>query len=314
MRRKRIQMADGPHWNVSIEGLAERLNFSTKTLYMLSNHAVDHYRVWKIPKKNGRFRTIEAPDDLLKGVQRSILHQVLPVVTDKIATAFERGKSIIDNAQMHCRRPVVLNLDLKDFFPSIRFNLVTEFFNEMGFDESVAILLSELCTLDGHLPQGAPTSPHLANLILRPFDKALRQFCRRLSLNVTRYADDITVSGALNDGKIEFVVEFIRRELKKYGLRINYRKLRVQRNTKRQEVTGLVVNDHPSVPRHVRRVLRQKMHYIEEFGVIDGKPPNEEQLRSLMGSVGFVLQVHPGNREFCGYATTLQGMIEEMSA
>ena len=69
MKRKRIQLADGPHGNIGIEGLAERLNFSTKTLYMLSNHAADHYRVWKIPKKNGRFRAIEAPDDLLKDLQ-----------------------------------------------------------------------------------------------------------------------------------------------------------------------------------------------------------------------------------------------------
>ena len=308
-----VQMADGAHLVATVDLVSERLGVAPGFLYLLSNHVEEHYSVHRVPKGDGRFRVIEAPDDKLKEVQRGILDHILPRRVHRIAMAFEPHRGILDNARAHCMRNVVLMLDLKDFFPSLRFPRVCEYFLSVGYPMSLAVLLAKLCTLGGHLPKGAPTSPHLANLLMRDFDRRIFDYCRRRRLYVTRYADDIAISGDMSDERIAETVAFCRRTLREMGLRINYRKLRVLRKGRRQTVTGLVVNEKPNVPRVMRRTLRQRMHYLKRYGLVGFDPVDMKNARSLLGSVEFVCQVRPDDVEFRQYAEWLKRLLGEMA-
>jgi len=306
-----VRFPDGSLSIATVEAIADVLQVSPKFLYYLSNNVGKHYRITKIPKKNGKFRTIEAPDVCLKHVQRMILDKLLPQSVGEIATAFEPGKGLLDNVVQHAGNPVVLALDLKDFFPSLRLHRIVRVLRELDFPRASAVLLAKLCTLNGHLPQGAPTSPHLANLAMHAFDDRLYLLCGQKNLAVTRYADDITISGNIDRHCAESLIASCRVMLKEIGLRINYRKLRILRQNARQEVTGVVVNEKPSVPRHIRRELRKKMYYLRRYGVVGYEPVTLEALRSLLGSVMFVNYVDPDNFEFRQYAEELKIRIKE---
>ena len=306
-----IRLSDG-NMIVDLAGsVANVLGVSPRFLYFLSNHIGENYKITKIPKKNGKFRTIEAPSEGLKYVQSQILERILPKDVSAIATAFESGRGLLDNVKMHTRRKVVLALDLKDFFPSLRFPAVESLFETFGFSRQTAVLLAKICTLNGHLPQGAPTSPHLANLLMTDFDAQLSDLCSRMRLRVSRYADDITISGNLDPMKIEFLIRICRELLRQKGLRINYRKVRILRRNARQEVTGVVVNERPSVPRHIRRRLRQRMYYLRHYGLIGYEPVTRQGLESLLGSVGFVNYIDRKNVEFRQYAKQLKRYLKE---
>lgn len=117
------------------------------------------------------------------------------------ATAFEPGTSIKDNAENHCGRPVVIALDVKDFFPSLKYSRVLALFRRYTETENAAVMLAKLCTLYGHLPQGAVTSPHISNLLLHDLDFTLKLYALDHNLEFTRYADDLTFSGNPDNGK-----------------------------------------------------------------------------------------------------------------
>ena len=306
-----VRFPDGSLSIATVEAIADVLQVSPRFLYYLSNNVRKHYRITKIPKKDGKFRTIEAPDVCLKHVQRMILDKLFPPSVGEIATAFEPGKGLLDNVAQHVGNPVVLALDLKDFFPSLRLHRIVRVLRELDFPRASAVLLAKLCTLNGHLPQGAPTSPHLANLAMRTFDDRLSLLCRQENLAVTRYADDITISGDIDRNCAEYLLSVCRKLLKEIGLRINYRKVRILRRNARQEVTGVVVNEKPSAPRHVRRELRKKMYYLRRYGVVGYSPVTLGALHSLLGSVAFVNYVDPNNIEFRQYAEELKVRIKE---
>jgi len=153
------------------------------------------YTRFTIPKRRGGTRTIKAPNDKLKALQRRILHRLLnPLPMHPAVTGFVRGRSIVDNARPHIGRGVVINLDLADFFPTITAERVTRMFRALGWDADAAAILSRICTSEGHLPQGAPTSPAISNLVCRKLDERLTQLVKRFKGQYTRYADDITIS------------------------------------------------------------------------------------------------------------------------
>lgn len=306
-----VKFSDGGYSIGSVDAIAEEIGVSPKYLYLLSNNILARYKIYKIPKSNGKFRTIEAPEEGLKFVQRMILDRILPRTVSKVATAFELGKGLLNNAEPHVGRAVLLGLDLKDFFPSFRYRKTLGYFEGLGYPRSSAVLLTELCTLNGHLPQGAPTSPHLANLMMAKFDEQLSDLCKRMRLKVTRYADDITISGNLDEMKIEFLIGTIRKSLSALGLRLNWRKIRVLRRNARQEVTGVVVNQRPSVSRETRRELRQVMYYLRHYGLIGHEPVTRLGLEQLMGRIGFVNYIDPKNIEFQQYADVLRRRLRE---
>lgn len=223
------------------------------------------YRSFTIPKRSGAARAIAAPDAPLKRVQRRLLARVLArLPVHEAATGFERGFSIVSNAWVHAGKAVVVRLDVKDFFAATRAQRVHELFVKLGYSDEAARLMERLCTHDGGLPQGAPTSPRLSNLLNRRLDIRLARLAARLGATYTRYADDITFSFPTDDqASVHGAVRLTKLILRDEGYELHTKKkLHVRRRHQRQFVTGLVVNDGVAVPRRTRRWLRAVEHRV----------------------------------------------------
>jgi RNA-directed DNA polymerase len=279
--------------------LGRLVGYKTTYLYGASNSPERYYRTYSIPKVSGGSRTITEPLPSLKEVQRWILENILDKVpVHPFAKGFVRNRSIRDNARFHQRRRFVLTLDIENFFGYVAATTVRKVFLDLGYSSSVAILLGQLCTLHGGLPQGAPTSPALSNLAALPIDKRLSGYARKLSIRYTRYADDLTFSGDFDAGSL---IEFVRSVLRENGFLLNENKTRLMRQHQRQETTGIVVNQAMQVPREVRRRIRQECWYIEKFGLDSHlqrtRNTRANHLRHLLGIVGFVLFINPKDED-----------------
>ena len=289
----------------SVNMLARKLGLTVKQLYFISYNLEKFYTVYQIPKKNGKFRTIEAPSPLLTKIQSKILQDFISRRTSRAATAFEKKRNIKQNAQIHLNQPVLIGLDIKNFFPSVRFNLVWDYFKKQNVEDEPARLIATLCTFNGHLPQGAITSPFLANRLLRRFDEKMLKFCNLQKVNYSRYADDITFSGNINSALRDRLIKFVREELIPFHLQLNDEKIRVLHRNNRQEVTGIVVNEKLQAPRELRRILRQKMYYLNRFWENDWQKLTENDLDKLLGQVNFVWSIDKSNSEFAEYRKQL---------
>lgn len=266
-----------PRFN--LEDLANRLDTRVVQLRGVRRG----YRTFTIPKRRGGTRTIDAPNPELKRLQRRILQRVLRGLrAHPCACGFERGRSIADNALPHVGAQVVINLDLQEFFASTKAEWVHDYFRHVGFDGESAELLTDLCTYNGALPQGAPTSPRLSNLINYRLDERMARAAATMGLVYTRYADDITLSLPAQ-GAVQFikrnpqtlahepgrtlrpnaVIPVVKRIIADEGYRLHqHRKLRIARRHQRQKVTGLVVNERLNLPRAARRRLRAVEHHL----------------------------------------------------
>jgi len=223
------------------------------------------YTPFTIPKRSGGQRTIAAPAPALKKLQRTILHRVLGRLrSHPAAMGFERGRSIVTNAAPHVRAAVVLRMDVHDFFPSTSADVVRDHFRGAGWDEEASCLLTGWCTYEGALPQGAPTSPRLSNLVNYALDVRLAALAERFGGAYTRYADDITFSFPDDDrSAVASAIRITKEVCGEYGYRLHQkRKLIIRRRHQSQRVTGLVVNDRVSLPRATRRRLRAIGHHL----------------------------------------------------
>ena len=240
----------------------------------------DRYYIFKIKKKSGGERTIMAPYDELKGILQcfNVVLQTL-FTPHPNATGFVQGKSIAIGAQMHIGKNYVYNIDLKDFFHSFERKRVKWMFTQAPFNlsgerEPLAFLLASLCThpieIEGQtriiLPQGAPTSPTLTNILCYSLDKKLSGLAKRFGAAYSRYADDITFSSNKSIFKKEAFLSELQRIITSQGLTINEKKTRLQEKEYRQEVTGLIVNEKVNTYRCYVKQLRMWLHYIETYG------------------------------------------------
>jgi len=286
---------------VKVLNLAKHIVYGSKTkdfalknitFYADPRIAGNRYTVFKIPKKQGGTRTIHAPVPGLKAILRCLNFVLLCIYDtdyEDSAMGFIPGRSIKDNAARHSGKRFVYNIDLKDFFPSIDLHRVKAVlqqtpFNLSGEKEPLAFLIANLCCevidvqrldKDGIfiekamavLPQGAPTSPAITNFIARKIDRRLKGVSKRFGATYTRYADDITFSSQhdLYDKENEFLLE-VRRIITDQGFVINESKVRLQQHWFRQEVTGLIVNKHPNIPRNYVKQLRQWLYLWETYG------------------------------------------------
>ncbi|MCH7916630.1 MAG: RNA-directed DNA polymerase [Planctomycetes bacterium] len=162
---------------------------------MLTVRTKHFYYTFTIPKRRGGTRQIDAPYDVLKGVQAWILRYILePVALPPVATAFRRRKNLRDNVVPHQGHQFILCIDLEDFFPSIGANKVFSVFRSLGYTNFVSHLLTSLCTYQDRLPQGGVTSPILSNITCKRLDNRFSGYASRLFVSYTRYADDLTFS------------------------------------------------------------------------------------------------------------------------
>lgn len=227
------------------------------------------YHRFAIAKKRGGTRTIDAPSPELKRIQRIILRRLLARLTPHNATtAYRKGRSIVSNALPHVGKAVVIKMDIVEFFPSTTAERVDYYFRRIGWDAEAAALLTRLTTLDGGLPQGAPTSPALSNLVNQIMDARIQRIVDHRKGSYTRYADDITVSFPADyPRRVRGVMQGIKAIARSFGYRIHVKqKLRVLRRHQQQRVTGLVVNDRLNLTRKKRRQLRAAEHRLRTRG------------------------------------------------
>jgi RNA-directed DNA polymerase len=247
-------------------------------LYIIPEH--QRYKHFYVSKKDGGIREIYAPATSLKIVQQK-LNQVLQsvYVVKPSAHGFLPEKSILSNALPHAKKRFVLNLDLKDFFPSINFGRVRGLFMHTPYNRNheVATTLAQICCFNDYLPQGAPTSPIVSNMICAKLDAQLQRLAKEHRSTYTRYADDITFSTSRPNfpkglayfsdetGKLEIGDE-LKAIVDDNWFEINTRKNRLQPYSKRQEVTGLTVNIFPNVRRDYVREIRGMLHAWQRYG------------------------------------------------
>ena len=285
-----------------LSSLEQDLGISAKTLYAVSNNLGRHYHKVKLAKKNGGYRILSVPDEILKSIQKQIAEVLLiHMPVSRYAKAYRFDSSTLHNAEHHVSKQVVLKLDILHFFDSIWYSTVKDkVFPEEIYAEPLRILLTMLCYHKDALPQGAPSSPAITNIILYEFDELVGHWCRERNIAYTRYCDDMTFSGDFDPAE---VIRFVTMELKKLGFLLNEQKTRIQRPGQQQTVTGIVVNEKMSIPSDYRRKLRQELYYCSKFGIQEHlqktglEIPEETYRMQLLGKIHYVLQVHPDDRD-----------------
>jgi RNA-directed DNA polymerase len=253
-----------------VHHLAHVTGTAANILGLIQRDPSSFYSLFVVRKRGGGSREIAAPSPELKRVQQWInrfIAQRFPI--HDAAHGFRRGRSIATNAALHVGAEAVLALDLRDFFGTVPKSVVYRRFREAGYSKGVADLLTRLVTLRGHLPQGAPTSPAIANSAAHRLDSRLAGFATRRSVAYSRYADDLAFSGPaaiIHGSRFKRTVEKILRDSR---FPPQDEKTRYMDQSARQKIAGLIVNVVPNAPRERRRWLRQELYYLEKFGVED---------------------------------------------
>ena len=299
--------------------IAEKLDISADKLYMLSNNyrprkkcrgsKYENYHTIIIHRGRGhKNRILHVPNDYLKFVQRRILEEYLyQLDVSEYSTAYCRGKSLLNNATPHIGKECVLKLDISHFFDSIDGDMVYLVMKRLGLSVPATTLLTHLCIYQERLPQGAPTSPYIANLVMKNFDEKLGKWCSERYITYTRYCDDMTFSGNKTDIRSANVVCKVRSMLYRMGFTLNDKKTVYISSSQQQRVTGIVVNEKPTLSREQRRTIRQEVYYCKRFGISDSLQHQgldispDKYLYSLIGRISFALQIEPDNCEMKEY-------------
>ena len=263
------------------------------------------YVEFEVPKRSGGTRRISAPRAQLKQVQRAILEKVLALMpAHPAAHGFVKGRSTVSNAEPHTGSTVVVRVDLEDFFPTVHYRRVVGLFQAHGYGFEVASLLAGLTThrpklpdgtvvWPGVLPQGAPTSPAIANLVCRRMDARLTALAKKAGGTYTRYADDLSFSFKAPPERMGRFLWWVNAILQQEGFAENAPKRRVMRQGLRQRVTGLTVNQRVSIPREERRRFKAILANCRKHGVASQARGREDFAGWLRGYAAYVRMVHP---------------------
>ncbi len=327
--RRLDTLADVSRWlelpGTELDFWADRRAMNART----AERRLHHYRYAWVPKRSGGARLLEAPKQRLKRAQRRILRDILDAIPPHPAAhGFARGSSVLSHARLHIGKGALLRFDLRSFFADVHSARAYGIFRTAGYPEEVSRTLLGLCThrtpgavlaqaptavtdaerherfrlrqrlAAWHLPQGAPTSPALANLCAYALDLRLAALARSLGATYSRYADDLAFSGdaplARSAAWLGALVEQI---VRSEGFALNRRKTRVLSPGVQQCVTGVVVNAHPNVPRHEYDALKATLHNCARHGPqlqARGVPEFREHLR---GRIAWVTQLNPPRGE-----------------
>lgn len=281
----------------TIDELSELLRLSTRLLYCLSTLTKKYYKTKRIPKKSGSWREISIPSYTLHIVQKWILIHILNKLTpSNQSMAFRPGSSygIKQNAIHHAQTLYGLSVDLKDFFPSISSNKIYTVFSNLGYNKFAASILTNLCTLDGKLPQGSSCSPALSNLVCRSLDKRLMGVCQKRGIIYTRYADDMYFSC---DDKTLLLRYFhvFKSIIEDEGFSVNDEKTHYYTPTNKKRITGVtVVQDHINdtfelkAPKLIKRRLRAEIFRC----IISGDYKNRKH---ILGQIAYISYIEKDN-------------------
>ena len=276
----------------NIDHLACLTEISPSQLHLFIKNKRLAYSTFKLPKKRGGFRVINAPSKKMKYVQRWVLDIILyKLDAGEYAHGFLPGRSIFSNASVHVGQELVLGIDIQDFFPTITLNRVSGLFRSMGYNEEISHALGELCTFNWKLPQGAPTSPMISNLIAWHIDIKLAKFCEKRDLHYSRYADDITISGGKDLPRYK---KLIFNRIQEEGFKINLKKVRLHHKGSSQRVTGLVVNDKVTIGRKKKNNLRAIVHNIAKNSPEDENHINDPFFKErIFGHLSLAKMIEP---------------------
>jgi RNA-directed DNA polymerase len=304
----------------TLEDLADTLRLHPDDLgWLISRGKAEHYRHrWQVKPKSGRFRLIESPKVLLKFAQRQVLRKILRAIPPhEAARGFRQGCSVRDFVEPHTGKEILVRFDLEDFFPSITAARVLQIFLTAGYPESVSRALTRLTThaappsvleekaltwperrrfATPHLPQGAPTSPVLANLSAFRLDCRLAGLATAAGADYTRYADDLLFSGgtdfARQTRRFEVAVGAI---ILEEGFRPNHHKTRVLRQGQKQHAAGLVLNEKPNIDRREFDRLKAILTNCARHGPASQNRENHPEFSAyLEGKLAWVRFIHPG--------------------
>lgn len=253
-------------------------------------YSIADYTVHRIPKKSGGMRVLHEPKPELKALQKRVLRwmQARGLGGGSRSHAYERGRSIATHASLHVGKRVVMRLDLKDFFGTTTDSMVRRALVMVDLEMKQVQEIVEICSLDGVLPQGAPTSPILANIAAKQMDLRLAKLAESRKAVYSRYADDLTFSS--DDNHLNGLIPAIDVIVSACGYRLNRKKTLVMRSGRRQSVTGLVINRDLNAPRNLRRNLRAQLHNLK-CALLDGQHFDAKSFERAKGIASFVISV-----------------------
>lgn len=251
-----------------------KLLFQMKEDIKLFSFMKDNTLSHTIEKRNGEPRIIYKPSMELKEIQRWILTKILRNITDSENThGFVKDRSILTHARNHVHpEPFwMVTFDIKNFFPSIKHESVYQIFRNIGYNEEVSLVLSELCTMDGNVVQGFPTSPKISNIVMKYADEIFIEYCRVRNLKFSRYADDISFSGIgnfISKEIFEDIHKTVTETLGDMGFSINTNKTKKFANSDPKKITGLMISENGvKVPGKIKKMLAKEIYYCKKFGV-----------------------------------------------
>ena len=299
-----------------LSSLQKDLGIPLDRLYAVSNSISRHYKRKCLPRRDGGVRELYCPDGVLKEIQRRILDVIIAhIPISPYATAYRHGVGARAAALPHLGKEKLLKLDIRGFFDSIRYTQVKErVFPASHFCEPARILLSMLCYFRDRLPQGAPTSPAISNVIMREFDLGVASFCEARGIAYTRYCDDMAFSGSFDESE---VIGFVAAQLRAEGFCLNREKTGVYTRGARQSVIGIVTNSAPAVPREYKASIRRELYYIRKFGLDSHieragiTEEGEKYLASLLGRIAYSLSIEPGNAELISARADVIKLIKD---
>lgn len=294
----------------TLNDLADFLGVGRQLLYRLlfDTPKNELYYSFSIPKKNGDPRSIDAPCDDLKLVQRLLLQKIATQYYDEcnagISHAFVFGRNICSNAKWHKNKRIVVSFDIENFFPSINFGRVLGYFEKNQYfavKHNVAVHIANLVTFERKLPQGAPTSPIISNLICRILDERLVLLAKKYRMSCTRYADDITFSTNVNysEQELQEFINCVEQEIISAGFLVNKDKTRIRYSNRRQIVTGICVNSSINVTRDYYKTTRAMAYSLYTKGKfeIDHKLGRISQLQGRFTFIDNVDRLSSGRSD-----------------
>jgi hypothetical protein len=305
------QIPEGMPWCFDAMSFAHSLGIRNRTLMHIVTRREKMYKLHSIPKKSGGRRVIHAPERMLKFVQGRLLTRYFTDLDYPAhIAAYVPGRTTRDSAAQHAGKPLLIVMDLKDFFPSTRRSWVRRAIqDEFGYPHQVASLMSDIMTVPmvfpyGRryvVPQGAPTSGAICNWVAHHrIDKPILELCERWGMTYTRYADDLAFSSPKRLARKETnkFIKAVRKIIKDNDYSVNNKKLRVARSGRQQRLLGMTINEKPNIMRAHYRKMRARLHHCKhkgfdkvagEMGVVSGAKLRSE----IEGKIAYYHMINP---------------------
>ena len=280
---------------------AALLGVEVNRLEEILNNVSGHYQEFWMRKRSRGYRMISAPDKDLQAIQSTIYSRILSSVTivHPAAVGFRCGRSVVDNAAPHLGKRYVLKMDIHDFFGSIRSPRVRQTFKKIDYPENVSKVLGALCCLHRHLPQGAPTSPALSNIVGYEMDRKLAALAAEYGLTYTRYADDLTFSGDVFPK--EQIIPQVKRIIRDEKFEPNHKKTHFMNQSSRKIITGVSVASGVklTIPKSKKREIRKNVYFILTKGLAEHQrrigSHDPAYLKRLIGMLCYWRAIEPDN-------------------